>query len=194
VKGFTHQLEKRGSFPVRLPFSSEALCGVNQGAVLFRMPTPSSPFRLPRLCSALPRALLFLAGCWPLGAVAGLRNAARNDAVWAAVFWTPQLLWAVLAAGLLVAVLVGFWRRRAVWWLMWLPYGMVVAALGVLVTAFGTGRGEYGSTAQVVQDPLFVETATPSLWALPGLGLLHTVVVGLLLATWYRQPVEPCEA
>ncbi|TGD77311.1 hypothetical protein [Hymenobacter wooponensis] len=138
--------------------------------------------------------LLFLAVLLPAGASAGPGNAARNDAVWAAVFWTPQLLWVVLSAGLLVAVLVGFWRRRAVWWLMWLPYAMVLAALGVLITAFSTGRGEYGSTAQVIQDPLFVETATPSLWALPALGLLHTVVVLLLLATRYRQPPEPWDA
>jgi hypothetical protein len=42
----------------------------------------------------------------------------RNDHAWQLVYWTPQIVWAVLAVVLLIGLVVGLRRERVVWWLM----------------------------------------------------------------------------
>ncbi|QIL78435.1 hypothetical protein [Hymenobacter sp. HDW8] len=114
----------------------------------------------------------------------------RTESLVHLIYWTPQVMWALLAAGVLVALLVALWRKRLLWALMWLPYAMVGA---VIYMQFTVARSHYLPTTplrDVMQDPLFMDTTAPSLWAVPALALVNIVVVLILVGNRYRDPTR----
>jgi len=111
------------------------------------------------------------------------RKMASSDA-WTVVIrlftWTPQVLWALGAAVLLRQGMQSLVHRKASKWpwvfplaLMLLAYGMVLLMIGLQMKWHGLPPFPPAGGNPWPDYAGFWEEATPSLWALPGLGLIH---------------------
>jgi hypothetical protein len=111
----------------------------------------------------------------------------RNDHAWQLVSWTPQIVWAVLAVVLLIGLVVGLRRERVVWWLMWMPYGMLLGAIPVQMMLFGIAPFPLTTVQQYDSETVFWQTVPPRLCGLGILGAIHLLLLPLLAISRRRS-------
>jgi len=117
-----------------------------------------------------------------------LEISTQTQQAWRLVTWGPQVLWALLAAALLLGLAIGLRRQRSLWWLQGLPYLMVGAAIAVQMDMYGIPPFAPSTVQQADSEALFRECVIPSLWALAGLAGLHIGIgLVLLIGRYYRR-------
>ncbi|QIL78436.1 hypothetical protein [Hymenobacter sp. HDW8] len=96
------------------------------------------------------------------------------------LFWTPQIIWGLLAAWQIVVRVDRMERGETHWGSVLVPYLMIVVVLGFLAYAHGLKLGpirpqDYN---QGLHRAMFKDMMLPSLWMLPLLMLVHLLKYG----------------
>jgi hypothetical protein len=89
--------------------------------------------------------------------------------------WTPQLLWALAAAWLLVKRVKAVQKAETPWPALLVPYVMVLLVIAFWWNLYGVKIGSIHQYQQGIGRAMFKDSALPSLWAIPCLLLVHLV-------------------
>lgn len=119
----------------------------------------------------------------PYSSLPDVYEGARGGAKLASriILWTPQIVWALLAAGILLRRTISLRHRRQSWRHQLLPYLMIVVVIILPMIELLILPSISIVSQQAIKEAMFWEDTAPSLWALVGLAVLHAIILGLQL-------------